>query len=375
MNKESEYKEMFLAEAQENYEELNKLFTSLEKNVNDKKAIDAIFRITHTLKGNAMGMGFEAIAELSHVLEDAFSEAKNGTLVLEAHLFDILYKVNDKLGELIHSISTNEEVKYKGIKTKLEVFLRNVKKSAGTENIRPVTDEKIIAEPDTAVVVAEEKQENESGDEDDDNQPKVTFSDLVQIPVRKLDSLMNLVGELIIERDSLIAHGLEKGGSTSEYARLQRITSDLQYGVMDVRLVQVGFLFNKFHRVLRDAANLEDKKANLILEGTEIEIDRNILKIMSDSLIHLIRNSIGHGIEKPEVRRLAGKNETGSVHLKARNEKDTVIIEISDDGHGIDTKSIKQKAIQKGIITAELAGTLTEEDILQIIFEPGFSNA
>lgn len=392
---------MFLAEAQENYEELNKLFTSLEKNVNDKKAIDAIFRITHTLKGNAMGMGFEAIAELSHVLEDAFSEAKNGTLVLEAHLFDILYKVNDKLGELIHSISTNEEVKYKGIKTKLEVFLRNVKKSSAAENTEDIADEKIIqpaeqvripvAENDAAPALAgineivpaaeteeqdaEAEVEAEIENEEDDNQPKVTFSDLVQIPVRKLDSLMNLVGELIIERDSLIAHGLEKGGSTSEYARLQRITSDLQYGVMDVRLVQVGFLFNKFHRVLRDAASLEDKKANLILEGTEIEIDRNILKIMSDSLIHLIRNSIGHGIEKPEARRLAGKNETGSVYLKARNEKDTVIIEITDDGHGIDTKSIKQKAIQKGIITAELASTLTEEDILQIIFEPGFSNA
>lgn len=384
MDKENEYKEMFLAEALENYEELNKLFTALEKDVNDKKAIDAIFRITHTLKGNAMGMGFDAIAGLSHVLEDVFSEAKNGSLILEPSLFDILFKANDKLGELINAITTNEDIKYKGIKTKLEVFLRNIKNPIDSRNAGSETKVSLsnsvnnFAADETksgSVDLNEVKEiENlESGDED--NHPKITFSDLVQIPVRKLDSLMNLVGELIIERDSLIAHGLESGGSTSEYARLQRITSDLQYGVMDVRLVQVGFLFNKFHRVLRDAASIEDKKANLILEGTEIEIDRNILKIMSDSLIHLIRNSIGHGIEKPETRRLAGKNEVGSVYLKARNEKDSVIIEITDDGYGMDPNAIKKKAIEKKIITKEFADSLTRDEIFQIIFEPGFSNA
>lgn len=376
MNKENEYKEMFLAEALENYEELNKLFTALEKDVNNKKAIDAIFRITHTLKGNAMGMGFEAIAGLSHVLEDVFSEAKNGSLILDPGLFDILFKANDKLGELINGITSNEDVKYKGIKTKLEVFLRNIKMSAEAENNGNAErmEESAMSEGNQADPVVS-PDEDKIDIEDDENHPKIAFSDLVQIPVRKLDSLLNLVGELIIERDSLIARGLESGGSTSEYARLQRITSDLQYGVMDVRLVQVGFLFNKFHRVLRDAANLEDKKANLILEGTEIEIDRNILKIMSDSLIHLIRNSIGHGIEKPEIRRAAGKSEIGSVCLKARNEKDTVIIEITDDGYGIDVKAIKRKAVEKKLLTKEFADTLTEDEILQIIFEPGFSNA
>jgi two-component system chemotaxis sensor kinase CheA len=382
MNKENEYKEMFLAEALENYEELNKLFTALEKNIADKKAIDAIFRITHTLKGNAMGMGFEAIAELSHVLEDVFSEAKNGAIILEPALFDILFKANDKLGELLNAITTNQDVKYKGIKTKLQVYLRGVKvqhepnpeEQAAGVDVSKANENDLNEEPIVAAEMAD-LSEDQTENTDDANQPKVAFSDLVQIPVRKLDSLMNLVGELIIERDSLIAHGLESGGSTSEYARLQRITSDLQYGVMDVRLVQVGFLFNKFHRVLRDAASLENKKANLILEGTEIEIDRNILKIMSDSLIHLIRNSIGHGIEKPEERKLAGKNETGNVYLKARNEKDTVIIEITDDGHGIDPAAIKRKAIEKKIISKEIAESLTKEEILQIIFEPGFSNA
>jgi two-component system chemotaxis sensor kinase CheA len=376
MNKENEYIEIFLAEALDNYEELNRLFTGLEKEPSDKKVIDGIFRITHTMKGNAMGMGFEAIASISHVLEDVFSEVKNGAITLDQSLFDILFKANDKLGELINALKTGEDVKYKGIKTKLEVFLRNEKKQILKENEqnieRTISTEYVQNRKDDENSVKDEiKEENESGD----TQPKISFSDLVQIPVRKLDGLLNLVGELIIERDSLIARGIENGNSSSEYARLQRITSDLQYGVMDVRLVQVGFLFNKFHRVLRDAASIEEKKANLILEGTDIEIDRNILKIMSDSLIHLIRNSVGHGIEKPAARRLAGKDEVGNVYLKARNEKDTVIIEITDDGHGIDADAIKRKAIERKLITKEFSETLTKDEIIQIIFEPGFSNA
>jgi two-component system chemotaxis sensor kinase CheA len=377
MGKENEYVEMFLAEALENYEELNKLFTALEKNASDIKAIDAIFRITHTMKGNAMGMGFEGIASLSHIMEDVFSEAKKGAIILTPELFEMLFKANDKLGELIAAITTKEDVKYKGIKTKLEVYLKNEKKLAGDGSVKPVQP----AEQDQQDVLSTSQEEQDAHEHEksetgaDDNQPKITFSDLVQIPVRKLDNLLNLVGELIIERDSLVARGIEKGNSGSEYARIQRITSDLQYGVMDVRLVQVGFLFNKFHRVLRDAAAIEEKKANLILEGTEIEIDRNILKIMSDSLIHLIRNSVGHGIETPAQRKLAGKDEVGSVWLKARNEKDSVIIEVSDDGKGIDEKAIKKKAIEMKLLTKEFADTLSRDEIIMLIFEPGFSNA
>lgn len=343
MGKEQEYKEIFLAEAHESYEKLNLLFTELEKDSLSKTAIDAIFRITHTLKGNAMGMGFSEIAEMSHVMEDIFNEVKNGKLKLDADLFRALFRANDTLGELIEAITTAKQVKYKGIKTKLEVVLRNHRENlktdntpavtAGPENIKPETADQISeALPEIPETVAEENSEELMS-------AKVTMSDTVQVPVRKLDALLNIVGELIIEKDSIIARYTETGHKASEFARLHRITSDLQYGAMDVRLVQVGFLFSKFHRVLRDAATIENKKADLILEGTEIEIDRNVLRIMSDSLVHMVRNAIGHGIEKPEKRLKAGKPETGRVTLRARNEKDTVYIEIEDDGAGIDSGS------------------------------------
>lgn len=414
-----DYKEMFVAEALQNYEELNKLFTVLEKDHKDKKAINHIFRITHTLKGNAMGMGFEEIADLAHVMEDVFSEVKGGKVDLDEELFNNLFKANDKLGLLIDAITTEQKVSYKGIRTKLSVFLKNARQEmepeapAAEPAAEPKSEEKPVeeAQPEPKAAPEEEKspfddvlepvaetpetpqpesvetpveqapqaetvleaEEIEEEEEIEEDAPKIVFSDLVQVPVRKLDSLMNLVGELIIERDSLISKNAERGFNSNMLARLHRITSDLQYGVMDVRLIQIGFLFNKFHRIIRDVASIEKKKVDLNLEGTEIEIDRNILKIMSDSLIHLVRNSVSHGIEKPEDRVKAGKPEAGQVTLRARNEKDTVIIEIVDDGAGINHDIIAKKAVKMGLVSQEYINQASPDEINMLIFEPGFS--
>lgn len=382
MAKEEEYREMFLAEAEESYEELNRLFTELEKNNQSRSAIDAIFRITHTLKGNAMGMGFDAIAELSHVMEDIFNEVKLGRMTLDSMLFQSLFRANDILGDLIQAVKTEETVRYKGIRTKLQVALRKAKayyESQNDSNLVNNKEEKIVSTEDVTAStegVEDSLEEEVIEEEDAENQGhKIILSDMVQVPVRKLDELLNIVGELIIEKDTLIAQRMEEKGTHSDLARLHRLTSDLQYSVMDVRLVQVGFLFNKFHRVLRDAAVIEQKKVDLVLEGTESEIDRNVLKVMSDSLVHLVRNSVGHGIEPPEERLKLGKPEQGTVTLKARNEKDTVFIEISDDGYGVDVEKIKQKAIAKGLIPKAYAPIISREEILLCLFEPGFSNA
>lgn len=402
--KEDEIKEIFLAEALENHEELNRLFTELEKNPTSKATIDAIFRITHTLKANAAGMGFEGIAELSHVLEDIFSEIKSGKITIDSKLSTDLFKTCDTLGLLINEIKepNAEPVRFKGLKTKLEVVLRTARVGFDTppeeKKVKVKQVEAEIAEP--VLSVAEQKIEAIMGsvakgkkptknstttlDEpkpDEENAEllrdnKIAFSDLIQIPVRKLDNLLNLVGELIIERDRVIASNADKKGSrNNEFSRLQRITSELQYSVMDVRLVQVNVLFNKFHRIVRDTAAIESKKVDLVLEGTEIEIDRKILQIISDSLIHLVRNAISHGVETPDQRQKLGKPANGTLKLSARGEKDAVIIEVSDDGKGIDPVIIKRKAIEKGIVPVELANQLSEKEIIHLIFEPGFSSA
>ncbi|MGZ4042100.1 MAG: chemotaxis protein CheA, partial [Bacteroidia bacterium] len=321
--------------------------------------------------GNAMGMGFSQIAELSHVMEDVFNEVKSSRLKLDQNIFNSLFKANDILGRLINALKTGEEIKYKGIKTKLEVLLKNVRTSDASE----VTEEK--HEEEKAIEENKDNAEESSSDDssDDLSEQRIVLSDVVQVPVRKLDALLNIIGELIIEKDTLTALNIERGYQSTDLARLHRITSDLQYGIMDVRLVQIGFLFNKFQRILRDVAVIENKKVDLILEGTEIEIDRNILKIMSDSLVHLVRNSVSHGIESPQKRLERGKSETGKVTLRARNEKDTVYIDVIDDGNGIDLNIIKAKALEKGIISAEYAKVISDEEIMMCLFEPGFSNA
>lgn len=376
--KDHEYREIFLAEALENYTEINRLLTVLEKNISDSRAIQALFRITHTLKGNSTGMGYDKIAELAHVMEDFFGEVREGRIELGSDIFASVFKAADALGELIDAIKNPREVRFRGIKTRLEVLIKNARERSPGENSagQPSGSQAVPAEPlgtnlspESALEMDSDEFEAETGETESNN---VTFSDLVQVPVAKLDNLLNLVSELVIERDRIIANSSGMH-SANEFSRLNRISSDLQYSVMDVRLVQVGFLFNKFHRIVRDASSKEGKRVNLKLEGTETEIDRNILQVISDSLIHLIRNSVGHGIEPPEVRTHRGKQVEGTVTLSASSESDTVLIKIKDDGAGIDPKRIKLKAIEKGIITAQDAHQMSDRDLIMLIFEPGFS--
>lgn len=384
MAKEDEYKELFLAEATESFEQLNTLFIQLEKDIQNKTMVNAIFRITHTLKGNAMGLGFSAIAELSHVVEDIFNELKGGELKLDEDLFQALYRAVDVLGRLITAAHTGAKVPYKGILTKLKVLLRNAQEETVVPPVALVQKKTtaIPKEEETSIAKAEETVTPEplvTADkiEEDDiiealsNQ--LSMSDMVQVPVRKLDELMNIVGELIIEKDRLMTDVVLQGVQSSEMARLHRISSDLQYRVMDVRLVQVGFLFNKFHRIIRDVARIEQKKVNLVLEGVDSEIDRNVLRIISDSLVHLVRNAVSHGIEDSVTRLQSSKPEAGTIVLSARNEKDNVYIDVKDDGNGIDLSIIKAKAIKRGLIDAN--ENLSHQEILMCLFKPGFSNA
>ncbi len=354
-DKEAEYRKLFLQEATDNFEELNKLIIKLEKTPGDQRMIDSIFRIVHTVKGNAMGLGLEAIAGLTHVLEDVMGEVKQGTIALDSSLFESLFKAIDKLGLLLKSMETGERVSYLGIKTKLEVFLKNNRGSSEeTEDHGPSTENEDV--------------------ESDDTTPEITFTDVIQIPVGKMDELLNLVGQLIIEKDRLMTR-LAQNGTRSEFDGLQRITSDLQYSILNARMVPMEFMFNKFHRIVRDAATIEQKKVDLKLRGADVEIDRNILKIISDALIHVTRNAVSHGIEDNVLRKKKGKPETGEIIMEALYEKDNVLIRVADDGAGIDPDALRQKAYEKGILSRDVAQSLSDQDAIMQIFQPGFSNA
>jgi two-component system chemotaxis sensor kinase CheA len=213
-------------------------------------------------------------------------------------------------------------------------------------------------------------------------------SDTIRVSQAKLDTFMNTVAELIISK-TMISHIVERleteslGSSADEKVKelrkasiyLDQVSKEIQASVLGIRMVPVKTIFTKFPRMLRDLAKGSGKKIELQMVGEDTEIDKSLIEELSDPLIHLIRNSADHGIELPEVRARSGKPETGTVVLRARHEGDSVLVEIEDDGKGIDPKIIRAKAVEKGILTAERGEQITDEEAINLIFLPGFSTA
>ena len=395
MDKQEEYKKLFLSEAREMQEKIDQALLALEKEPANHALIAELFRITHTLKGNAMGMGYEALASMAHVLEDFFGTFNQQGQAPAKEAFEALFRSSDMLAKLIEAVETGEKVSYRGLRKKIELLttkqtgekkepaatqapVAEVIKTATTANTAPETQSLPQQEIPTGQVKAKEEPFGESPEEKrkepKSGKPANSQNDYIQVPVSKLDDLLDLVGELIIERDRIAA---QDTGShiTSTHNRLNRISSDLQYVVMNIRLVQVGFLFNKFHRLVRDAAMQEGKEVALVLKGTDTEIDRNILQVISDSLVHLLRNAISHGIEDAATRSAQQKPNPSPLVLEAANEGQGVRISISDDGRGMNVDRIRQRVIEKGLLPASLARELPDEQIISYIFEPGFSTS
>nr|AGS53262.1 signal transduction histidine kinase CheA [uncultured bacterium contig00001] len=217
---------------------------------------------------------------------------------------------------------------------------------------------------------------------------KAASDSTIRVAQSKLDSFMNIVGELIMSK-TMVNHVVdlfEASKHNEEISKLivelrkasvtlDQVSKEIQASVMSIRMVPVKTVFSKFPRMLRDLAKAEGKKIELQMVGEDTEIDKSLIEELSDPLIHLIRNSADHGIETPEVRRNAGKPEGGTVVLRARHEGDSVIVEIEDDGKGMDPVIIKQKAVEKNLITQERAEQLTTDDAINLIFAPGFSTA
>lgn len=205
----------------------------------------------------------------------------------------------------------------------------------------------------------------------------------VRVDIEKLDALMNQVSELIIAKNSLVSIGSTSDGSSSSNSQafheqieyLERITTGLHESVMKVRMVPIESVVQKFPRMIRDLSKKLDKKMELYMTGEDTELDRTVVDQIGDPLQHLLRNSADHGLENAELRRKRGKPETGSIHLNAFQEGNNVIIEVSDDGNGIDTESVKSKAIERGLITPEQGAALSQKEIIDFLFMPSFSMA
>lgn len=342
-----------MAEALEYYDAMSRHLSELERNPQDVGALNELFRLMHNLKANARAMGFIDMGEVAHKMETLFGQIRGNERTFTGSLVTLTFRAVDILGNMIRAVGAGQE----------------------SADAKPLLDnlEQLIQGQE--VVAAQEAPTEEETDADAAR--KLELSDLVYIPVKKLDNLLNLVGELVIDRDRILTLAAELGHPALQATarHLFRISDDLQYSVMDVRLVGAGVLLNKFPRVVRDVAAAEGKQVELTLAGQDVQIDRNVLQLITDALLHIVRNAVSHGLENPESRQAAGKPAAGRLVISALTERDDVLIQVQDDGRGIDTEAVRKKAIRKNMVTAEAAALLDEQEVWALLFEPGFSMA
>ncbi len=510
----SQYLEIFIDETKEHLQSLNTQILDLEQDPESEDTINEIFRAAHSLKGMAGTMGYKRMQNLTHDMENVFSEVRNGNIKVGANMIDILFQCLDALEEYLDTIQTtadegtneNEplikalnqilagsegeegddapEAEAKDSKAEeaedgekdkwtqivlgtseksvigkaqeegknvfgLTVYIQEscilkaaraflvikaveelgeiIVSAPSTQDIEDerfgndfsiivITDKaledltkaaKAVSEIETvaggsidlsaetsepkAVPVAEQKQETAAPVAATGTKvaatPAATKQDkkavvakpvvnrTVRVDIEKLDSLMNLVSELIIAKNSLVSRTANNENEVSDIEYLESVTTNLHESVMKVRMVPIESVVQKFPRMIRDLQKKLGKKMELYMSGEETELDRTVVDEIGDPLMHLLRNAADHGLENAELRQERGKPEVGSIHLDAYQDGNNVIIEVSDDGGGIDIDSVKQKAIERGVVTPDQAGSMSDKDVMELLFLPSFSTA
>jgi len=321
--------------------------------------IHAIFRAIHSIKGTAGFFGLKKIVELAHAMENVLGEIRNNKMAVNNNIIDILLTSNDCLRFMVDNVKESENV----------TIQEHLNKLAGLLDAKKTSDMQTDRAQNVQAAESFKAAETES---------KLSDSS-IRVNVSLLNGLLNLASEMVLGRNQLLrsmeAHRKNIPGIDPILQNIDRITTELQEKVMQTRMQPVANIFNRFPRVIRDLAKQLNKNVQLYMEGTEVELDKSIIEALSEPLTHLIRNAVDHGIELPAVREKAGKSVTGRVMLKAYHEGGHVNIDVSDDGAGINIEIIKQKAIEKGFVTAADLLAMKEQEILRMLFKQGFSTA
>ncbi len=381
----------FLVECGEGLATLDERLVAYENSPEDSENLKVILRVFHSLKGACGIFGFVRMERLSHVSEDVLVAMRDGRLPVGPVTLAPVLSAVDRLKDLIARIETQKsEPQDSGSEDQpILVSLRDILELAGSPSSPVVTDHGAV--PNVSVDKNLEKAAEKPAET---AQPlavaptaepakeaappgKSIMDQSLRVSVEILDRLMNLVGELVLSRNQLLQLVSSTEGSPfiSPVQQLNRVTSGLQEAVMRTRMQPIGNAWGKLPRIVRDLQGTVGKEIELVMLGAETEIDRQILQAIQDPLTHCVRNSVDHGIELPEARKELGKPSHGTITLRAFQEGGQINIEISDDGAGIDPDRIRAKAIEKGFLSAEQAQRISEADILNLIFEPGFSTA
>ncbi|MSR63061.1 MAG: histidine kinase [Planctomycetes bacterium] len=403
----------FLVESHEGLDRLDNEMVVLEERPDEKETLASIFRTIHTIKGSSGFLGFGKLGKVAHAGENLLAKLRDGTFPLDNQITDSLLAMFDavrKILERIEQTGGEGDEDYSTLVQQLTLLLDGRKALSVAATPTPPPDsaapalfgEALVAKGVTsATSVARALEVQRTGDppqlgeilvEHGAIQPQHVVETLreqseqrgaaltdqnIRVDVSLLDRLMNLVGELVLARNQILQFKVQQEDAQfiATTQRLNLVTTELQAGVMKTRMQPIGNVWGKFPRVVRDLAKSCGKQVRLELVGKETELDKTIIEAIKDPLTHIVRNSIDHGIERPEVRVAAGKAPEGVLAMRAYHEGGQVNIEIKDDGAGIAAERLKAKALEKELVTAEEVARMGERELLNLIFLPGLSTA
>jgi two-component system chemotaxis sensor kinase CheA len=386
----------FLIESNENLSNLDRQLVELEERPDDATLLADVFRTVHTIKGTSGFFGFDKLGGITHVAENILSQLRDRQRELTPAMASLILESIDAVKAILANIEASGQEgdnAYPDLRQRLEAAYRGEAFAAAMQPIIPAAAPlKAVAEAEAVVSSAASSAADlqpppakqmvshtvEAKVKNEDSLPaSSTLTDsTIRVDVHLLDKLMNLVGELVLARNQLLQDtSAESSHLSGASQRLNLITTELQEGVMKMRMQPIGVVWNKLPRVVRDLASGFGKKIQIEMEGAETELDKTIIEAIKDPLTHIVRNSCDHGVEVPEVRLQRAKNATGRILLRAFHEGGHVNIEISDDGGGINVDKVKTKAREKGLLRPEQIAEMTEREATQLIFLPGFSTA
>lgn len=363
----------FLVESYENLDRLDLDLIALEKNPDDRDTLASIFRTIHTIKGTSGFLAFIQLQAVTHVGENLLSRLRDGVLTLRPEITTALLAMVDAIRKMLASI---EATGNEGQRDDLELIANLTRLLEPASGKVPNTVP--TAKPADPPLKAEVHSAEEGGQRTTGEQQAQSVSDsMIRVEVGQLDRLMNGMGELVLLRNQILqyANSRDDRQLLARSQRLNLLTTELQEGVMKTRMQPIENIWSRFPRTVRDLALACGKQVRIQMEGKETELDKTIIEAIKDPLTHLVRNAVDHGIETPALRIAAGKKPEGLLFLRAFHEGGQVNIEITDDGAGLDYEKIRSKAQQKNVITADQAARMSERDLANLIFAPGFSTA
>jgi two-component system chemotaxis sensor kinase CheA len=400
-NEMAEILESFIIETREIFERLGQDLLTLEKGVTDNELLNTIFRAVHTIKGTSSFLGLEQMTALAHVFEDVLNKLRRGEITVNSSKMDVMFEAYDIMKVLLQRIENRNlaKIDLDAIIEKLRVIglvgmaapdvpaVTAAASEAAPPDVddMPAVDEPVPVASEKTVPVQTAAPQSAAQHPEPAQAAAKAIDTTIRVDVARLDSLMNLVGELVLGRNRLtqISYLMNQQHEgvpitkdlTETSSQIDFITTELQMAVMKTRMVPIAKVFNKLPRLVRDLMKETGKEMDLITFGEDTELDKSIIEELNDPLVHLMRNAGDHGLESTADRRAAGKSDRGTITVRAEHEGNHIVISVADDGRGMDPDKLKAKAIEKGMITEAQAKEMSKTDAFNLVFAPGFSTA